>query len=202
MLCIYIFQHCERRKYFYCKTNYCVFECNKYLRFLDNTPWGWKFICRNICRSCKYILYLLIILCICWCWLKRRSEVKHAYMIYHTHLLRAFSFRSYSCHTVRKEEVTLISFFGAVWTFRAMTHIHPLPWLKSTNDCCVWRKRESCLPTPPSTALVVTWFYTNAHNSFVTLLFLVATFDSPPWNPWTNNSCLVVKHLASLNPFL
>jgi hypothetical protein len=38
ILCIYISQHCERRKYFYCKTNYCVFECNKYLKVLDNTP--------------------------------------------------------------------------------------------------------------------------------------------------------------------
>ena len=24
--------------FFCCKTNYCVFECNKYLKFLDNTP--------------------------------------------------------------------------------------------------------------------------------------------------------------------
>jgi hypothetical protein len=35
---IYIFQHCERRKYLYSKTNYCVFECNKYLKFLDRCP--------------------------------------------------------------------------------------------------------------------------------------------------------------------
>jgi hypothetical protein len=28
---INILQHCEMREYFYCKTNYCVFGCNKYL---------------------------------------------------------------------------------------------------------------------------------------------------------------------------
>jgi hypothetical protein len=28
---------------------------------LIDTPWECQFICRNICRGCKYILYLLII---------------------------------------------------------------------------------------------------------------------------------------------
>jgi hypothetical protein len=37
---------------------------------LINTPWGWQFICLNISRGYKYILYVLIILCICWFWLK------------------------------------------------------------------------------------------------------------------------------------
>jgi hypothetical protein len=45
------------------------------LKFLDNTPWGWHFICWNMCRGCKYILYLLIILCICWFWLKHRINI-------------------------------------------------------------------------------------------------------------------------------
>jgi hypothetical protein len=39
-----------------------VRTCNS----LIDTARGWQFICRNICRGCKYILYLLIILCICW----------------------------------------------------------------------------------------------------------------------------------------
>lgn len=41
---------------------------------------------------------------------RRGSEVKRAYIIYYSHLLNAFSFLSYSCHTELEEEVKLISY--------------------------------------------------------------------------------------------
>jgi hypothetical protein len=67
---LYILSDCEYTVKMYdmnnIKLNYCVFECNKSLKFLDKTYRGWQFTCRNICGACKHTLYLLIILCICW----------------------------------------------------------------------------------------------------------------------------------------